>query len=102
MLSSKGGAQIGYLNAEGVDFMRHSVVVMEELNIDYAGEIWDGDNKYEMIIISQFDKSDKEVMRKVFYVKGRFDLTLSQARFMIANYPNCSKLRVNNSLLVRN
>lgn len=67
-------------------------VVMEEINVDYAGKIWDGSKMYEMVIISQFDEFDKEVLRKTFYFRDMYDLSLTQARYILANFPNASKL----------
>lgn len=72
---------------------QNDVVIMEELNVNYAGEIWDGKKKYQMVIISQFNSDDKEVIRKVFYFDRHYELNLSQARYILGHFPNCSKIR---------
>ena len=35
-------------------------------NVDLVGYVWDGDTKYYMVIVSEFD-GDKEIQRKAYY-----------------------------------
>lgn len=36
-------------------------------NVDYCGNVWDGKTKYNMIIISEFDRNRKEINRSIYY-----------------------------------
>lgn len=36
-------------------------------NVDYCGNVWDGKTKYNMVIISEFDRDEKEVNRNTYY-----------------------------------
>lgn len=64
-------------------------------NVDYAGEIYDGPKKYNMVIISQFNGND-EICRKVFYFRGEAPWLVLETGAAVAEvmkFPNHCKLR---------
>lgn len=61
-------------------------------NVDYAGDSFDGNTKYTLLIISEFDNND-EVDRRIIYIKGdgpRLKTEEQIEAFM--SYPNYTKL----------
>lgn len=42
------------------------IKMIGKFNVDYEGRSYDGNQVYEIVIISEFDRADKEIARKVF------------------------------------
>ena len=76
--------------------------IIGKFNVDYAGKSYDGEQEYQMVIITEFDTSNKEVERKVFYFKGRVpDLRIeAQIENIFREYPNYSKLIIAPTTLI--
>ena len=80
--------------------MRRSVV-MRDLTVDYCGKTIDNDESYEKVIIHKYDNNDSEKMRKVFYFNKYYELNLRQARYILNNYRNCSRLKFVHNILIK-
>lgn len=51
-------------------------------DVEDVGIIYDGDIPYKMIILTEFDKNDKEIDRRVFY----FRISHKHDEFVIPNF----------------
>lgn len=70
-------------------------------NVENVGDAWDGITKYQLVIVTLFDKKDCMIGRKVFYFLGRppnFE-TESQVDTMYNKYPNYSKLIIDDYII---
>lgn len=77
-------------------------------NVDYAGSIYKGKIPYQMVIISEFD-GDKELSRKRLYFRDNIGvdrfyimplLGTEEQIEEILQYPNNSKIRVYNQMVI--
>lgn len=76
--------------------------IIGKYNVDYAGEVYDGNQKYQMIIIIEFDDENEEVDKKVFYFKDRApNLTGEyQIEHLYNSFPNRCKLVIAPTTLI--
>lgn len=68
-------------------------IVMFDISVDYYGEIILSNlMKYYKIVISQFDDNDKLLRKNTYYLNKDYNLSLEQARYIISNFLNNSRL----------
>lgn len=81
-------------------------IQVSEFNVEFCGFAYDDKNvAYQMILIAKFDKCDKCVNQKCFYVKADEDFNkmkllvlqlsnLENVRDLYYNYPNYSRFEI--------
>jgi len=67
-------------------------------NLDFCGKAGNND-EYEMLIVSEFDENDNEIVRKTFYLKNTVETAkrLLNSEILIAELmerPNNSRIRL--------
>ena len=68
-------------------------IIMLDISVDYYGEIFLSNlMKYHKIVISQFDDNDELLRKNTYYLNKDYNLSLEQARYIISNFPNNSRL----------
>lgn len=68
-------------------------IIMLDISVDYYGEIILSNlMKYHKIVISQFDDNDELLRKNTYYLNKDYNLSLEQARYIISNFPNNSRL----------
>lgn len=68
-------------------------IIMYDISVDYYGEIMLNNlMKYYKIVISQFDDNDELLRKNTYYFSKDYNLSLEQARYIISNFPNNSRL----------
>lgn len=70
-------------------------------NVDRAGDAYDKGVRFKMVIISEFDKNDKEIVRKTFYCLGDTSPLQTEAQVaQLMHHPNNSKVILDLALRV--
>lgn len=68
-------------------------IIMLDITVDYYGEIFLSNlMKYHKIVVSQFDDNDELLRKNTYYLNKDYNLSLEQARYIISNFPNNSRL----------
>lgn len=68
-------------------------IIMFDISVDYYGEIILSNlMKYYKVVISQFDDNDELLRKNTYYLNKDYNLSLEQARYIISNFPNNSRL----------
>ena len=75
-------------------------------NLDFCGKAGNND-EYEMLIVSEFDENDNEIVRKTFYLKNTVETAkrLLNSEILIAELmerPNNSRIRIARRTLILN
>lgn len=90
------------------DNIMYGMKEIGKYNVDYEGSIYDGEIPYQVVIISEFD-GDRELSRKRLYFRdnigvNRFyimpPLGTEDQIEEILQYPNNSKIRVHNQMVI--
>lgn len=79
------------------------IKMIGKFNVDYEGRSYDGNQVYEIVIISEFDRADKEIARKVFYFKDRRPdfRTVEQVENIFYKFPNYAKLSIESIIVTK-
>lgn len=72
------------------------VEYIRNFNLEHAGDIWGGNKRYRMLIISEFDDKENEIGRKVIYITPETEKFARDYVEYLYKLPNYSRVSINN------